>query len=54
MTDDQFRSIITWNQRSQIVLVKGCTEATATHIGKQNYVTDDTTASVICNLRKRK
>lgn len=54
MTNDQFRSLITSNQRSQTVLVKGCTEAPATHIEKQNYLTDDTTAPLIYNFRKGK
>lgn len=54
VTDDQFRKLITPNQRSQTVLVKGYTEVPTAQREKQKYLTNDTSAEIINNFRKRK
>lgn len=51
VTDDPFRKLITSNQRSQIVLVKGYAEVPTAQREKQKYLTNDTSAEIINTFR---
>lgn len=51
VTDDPFRKLITSNQRSQTVLVKGYADAPTAQREKQKYLTNDTSAEIINTFR---